>query len=197
VGGVKAYIGTVQQRKNGKTDMRLETIPQSDGVKVVIGTRTWVGEDWIHVDIDEFPLWDPVAKRRMPVDVVCDAENLQIADNFADLVFSSEAIEHFSWRKTGDVIKEWARILKPGGTMVIEAPDFAAACAQLLATETLENHLAMQQIFFAEQLNPYDIHFAGITHLTLPHFFEQAGLEVVDVKRGSDWGWLRCEGVKL
>lgn len=175
--------------------MRLETVPQSDGIKVVIGTRTWIDETWVHVDINPAHLTDSKGKRH-PVDIVCDAHKLQLPNDYANLVFSSEAIEHFSWRETSDIIKEWARILKPGGTMVIEAPDFCAAAKQLLTTDTLKNHLAMQQIFFAEQLNPHDFHYAGITHLTLPHFFEQAGLQAVDVKRGSEWGWLRVEGIK-
>lgn len=171
-------------------------VPESRGVNVIIGTRTWVGSDWVHVDIDKRPLFDPVGKRYMPVDVVCDALSVQLPDGFADQVFSSEAIEHISWRKTGDAIREWARLLKPGGTLIVEAPDFEAACNQLLSTGTLECDLAMQQIFFAEQGNPYDIHYAGLTHRTLPHFFELAGLSVLDVKRGSEWGWLHVRGVK-
>jgi hypothetical protein len=55
----------------------------------------------------------------------------------------------------------------------------------------------MQQIFFAEQLNEFDFHYAGITHRTLPYFMENVGFEVVDIKRGDEFGWLRVEGRKL
>lgn len=164
--------------------------------KVVIGTRHYLGPDWFHVDADTSPLYDDATKIHHPVDLVCDATKVPLPDDSFDHLYSSEAIEHFSWRTTDNVIAEWARLLRPGGSMRVEAPDFCAAAQQLLATESLENHLAMQQIFFAEQLNQYDYHFAGLTHLTLPHFFEEAGLEVIDVRRGYECGWLRVDGVK-
>lgn len=163
---------------------------------VIIGTRTYVSPSWVHVDIDSTPLYFPKDGSLRPVDIVCDAENLTLPDNYADVVFSSEAIEHFSWRKTKAVIKEWARIVKPGGVLVVDAPDFVLAANQILQGDSLETDLAMQQIFFAEQLNQYDIHLAGITHRTLSYFMEEAGLTIEDVQRGSDYGWLHIVGRK-
>lgn len=176
--------------------MRLETIPKGDGIKVVVGTRTFLGTDWLHCDIDPRPLHDPKTGKKYPVDIICDARKINLPDNYADIVYNSECLEHFPWRATGDVVKEWARIVKPGGILVIECPDFIAACQQVIDWDCLEGDLRMQQIFFAEQLNEFDFHYAGITHRTLPHFMEEAGLTVMDVKRGPDWGWLRVEGKK-
>ena len=70
--------------------MRLETIPQGEGVKVVIGTRTFLGDDWTHVDIDPRPLMGPDGPK--PVDVVCDARNIKLPDNCADIVYTSECL---------------------------------------------------------------------------------------------------------
>jgi ubiquinone/menaquinone biosynthesis C-methylase UbiE len=163
--------------------------------KVNIGTRHWIGPDWFHIDIDVTPLVGPDGSLH-PVDLVCDATKIPLPDGCADHIHSSEALEHFSWRRTGDVVKEWARLLAPGGTMRIEVPDGCAAAQQLLATETVENHIAMQQILLAEQSSPYDIHLALLTHLTLPHFVQASGLTVTNLERGFDCGWLRCDGVK-
>lgn len=162
---------------------------------VVVGTRHWLGEAWHHIDIDPTPLADHQG-RLHPVDTVCDAAAIPLPDASFTHLFSSECIEHFSWRRTGAVIKEWARLLAPGGTMRVETPDFGAAAAQLLSQDTLEHHLAMQQIFYAEQLNAYDYHYAGLTHLTLPHFFTLAGVAVTEVARGPECGWLRVDGEK-
>jgi predicted SAM-dependent methyltransferase len=177
--------------------MRLETIPQGDGIKVVIGTRTWLGPDWIHVDIDPRPLVDPKTNERHPVDVVSDARKLNLPDNYADIVFNSECLEHFPWKETQDVVREWGRIVKQDGRLVIEVPDFILAANQIVQWDCLEGDLRMQQIFFAEQLNEFDFHYAGITHRTLPYFMENVGFEVVDIKRGDEFGWLRVEGRKL
>lgn len=175
--------------------MRLETIPQGDGIKVVIGTRTWL-EGWVHIDIDPRPLVDPLTGNRHTVDVVCDARNIDLPDGYADIVYNSECLEHFPWKETQDVVREWGRIVKPGGQLVIEVPDFILAAKQIVEWDCLEGDLRMQQIFFAEQLNEFDFHFAGITHRTLPHFMENVGFEVVDIKRGDEFGWLRVTGVK-
>lgn len=165
-------------------------------MKLVIGTRTWLGEEYTHIDIDSTSLWDPVSKTRKPVDLVCDARKIDLPDGCAEYVFSTEAIEHFPYKETQSVITEWARLVAPGGTMRVEAPDFLLAAKQILEWDCLEGDLRMQQIFFAEQLNPYDFHYAGLTHRTLPHYFEQAGLEVTGVWRGNEVGWLRVDGRK-
>jgi SAM-dependent methyltransferase len=176
--------------------MRLETIPQGDGIKVVIGTRTYLGPDWIHVDIDPTPLYDHVNKRQVPVDVVCDARKLNMPDNYADIVYNSECLEHFPWKEYQSVLAEWCRIVKPGGMIRIEVPDFLLACNQIINWDSLEGDRRMQQIFFAEQLNSFDFHFVGLTHRMLQDDFERMGFEILDIKRGDDWGWLKVDARK-
>jgi nucleoside-triphosphatase THEP1 len=51
-------------------------------------------------------------------------------------------------------------------------------------------------IKFAEQLNPFDFHFVGLTHRMLQDDFERMGFEVIDVKRGNEWGWLKVDAIK-
>lgn len=176
--------------------MRLDTIPQGEGVKVVIGTRTYLGPDWLHVDIDPTPLYDHKNHRYVPVNIVSDARKINLPDNFADIVYTSECLEHFRWREYKDVLSEWCRILKPGGMIRVEVPDFLLACQQMLTMNSLEGDRAMQQIFFAEQLNPFDFHFVGLTHRMLVDDFESMNFDVIDVKRGDEWGWLKVDAIK-
>jgi predicted SAM-dependent methyltransferase len=176
--------------------MRLDKLPQSEGIKVVIGTRTYLGPDWIHVDADSFKLHNPLDGTWHDVDLVCDARSIPLPDNYADLVFSSECLEHFPWKEYRQALAEWCRILKPGGMMRIEVPDFLAACRQILETDSLEGDRAMQQIFFAEQMNQYDFHYCGLTHRMLIDDFESLGFEVKDVLEGSSWGWLKVDAEK-
>lgn len=175
--------------------MRLETIPKGSGIKVVIGTRTYLGPDWTHVDIDPFPLHS-VNNTWHPVDIVCDARKIPLQDNYADVVFSSECLEHFPWREYPKALQEWCRILKPGGMIRIEVPDFLGACRQILTMDSLEGDRAMQQIFFAEQLNPNDFHFVGLTSRMLVDDFEKLGLNIIDVKSAVEWGWLKVDASK-
>lgn len=176
--------------------MRLETVPRGPGINVVIGTRTWLGPDYIHVDIDPRPLVDPKTMERHPVDVVSDARKLELPDNYADIVFNSECLEHFPYKETRAVLGEWCRIVKPGGMIRVEVPDFLLACKQILEWDCLEGDRAMQQIFFAEQLNEFDFHYTGLTPRMLTDDFEALGFEVEDIKRGDDWGWLKVDARK-
>jgi FkbM family methyltransferase len=48
-----------------------------------------------------------------------------IADNAVDEIRASHCLEHFSHREVPAVLKEWVRVLKPGGLLRIAVPDFA------------------------------------------------------------------------
>ena len=78
----------------------------------------------------------------------------------------------------------------------IEVPDFLLACNQILAMDSLDGDRRMQQIFFAEQLNPFDFHFVGLTHRMLEDDFKNMGFEILDIKRGDEWGWLKVDARK-
>ncbi len=160
---------------------------------VVIGTRHHFGTGWVHVDGDSTPLYSDDDRQLHPVDVVADARKIPLPDDYAGFVFSSEAIEHFPWAQTTDVLREWARLVRPGGTIRIEAPDFLAAAQQILVTDTLECDQAMNQIFYGGQSSRFDYHQSLHTPRTLTAQFEGLGFTVVNVQRGFECGWLRVD----
>lgn len=45
-------------------------------------------------------------------------------DKSVDTIYASNILEHFSHRKTKDVLSEWCRVLKVGGKAYISVPDF-------------------------------------------------------------------------
>lgn len=148
------------------------------------------------MDIDRTPLISDDGLRHIP-EIVGDATKVPLPNQSCEQVFSSECLEHFSWHVVPNVVKEWARLIQPGGVLHIEVPDFVAACNQLISLDSLEGDLAMQQIIFGGQVNEFDCHYAGITHRTLPKFVEDAGLKVTDLGRGWERGWLIVEGTRV
>jgi len=70
------------------------------------------------------------------VDYVCDAAKpLPFKDSTFDLIYASHVLEHISWYETEKVLKEWVRILKPGGQLEVWVPDGLKICQTLLKAE--------------------------------------------------------------
>lgn len=65
-------------------------------------------------------------------DVQCDIRKLIFEDDSADEILSVHVIEHFYRWEVDALLKEWIRVLKPGGLMVLETPNLETACRELL-----------------------------------------------------------------
>ena len=55
-----------------------------------------------------------------------------IADASVDAVRASHVLEHFASGEIADVLAEWVRVLRPGGTLSIAVPDFAKVAQRYL-----------------------------------------------------------------
>ena len=55
-------------------------------------------------------------------DLECDVRKLELPDDHADTAYAIHILEHFYRWETEDVLKEWKRVLKPGGKLVVELP---------------------------------------------------------------------------
>lgn len=56
---------------------------------------------------------------RPPATYVRDCRNTKLPSKSFDLVYSSHCIEHIEWFDVEPTIREWVRILKPGGTLEV------------------------------------------------------------------------------
>ena len=81
---------------------------------------------YVNVDVVE-------ARAGMKPDVICDLHDLAPFDDAsADEILSVHVVEHF-WRwEVRDVLREWVRVLKPGGRMIVECPNIRSACETFL-----------------------------------------------------------------
>ena len=58
------------------------------------------------------------------VDYVVDASGkLPFPEPTFDLIYASHVLEHIPWYQVQDVLKEWVRLLKPGGQIEVWVPD--------------------------------------------------------------------------
>lgn len=94
-----------------------ERIAKADG-KIILnlgcGDKLWSGA--INCDIET----NYSGKRP---DVVCDiSKRLPFDDDYADEVHAIHVLEHFYFPEVEGVLREWTRVLKPGGWLCIEVP---------------------------------------------------------------------------
>lgn len=77
-------------------------------------------EDYINVDL--------YAPEDAKCDVRFDVQKLPYDDNTVDEIKAFHIIEHFHFFEVQEVLKEWHRVLKPGGKLYLETPDFLETC---------------------------------------------------------------------
>jgi len=71
------------------------------------------------------------------VDYVRDAaKNLPFDDNTFAVIYAGHVLEHIPWYQTVDAVKEWVRVLRPGGCLEIWVPDGLKICMTLVDYES-------------------------------------------------------------
>ena len=97
----------------------------------------------------------PTEKAR--IDTKFDVSKIPYPDNSIDGLRALHILEHFSFNEGQKVLEEWYRVLKPGGKLILEVPDFLAACRDFVNGND-ETRLNLYGHFFAFPDLPGQIH---------------------------------------
>ena len=123
---------------------------------------------WVNVDAYE--------RGRVSPDIIADVRDLGIFnDAEADVVMAIHVIEHFYRWEVAEVLKEWIRILRPGGLLILECPNIVKAALFLLNGKP--DQLSLWP-FFGDpgHKDPAMCHRWGYTPSTLSALLSDAGL---------------------
>ena len=115
-------------------------------VKLHLGCGPKHFDDYTNVD-----LWITEA-----TDVICHIGKLPWPDESVLVIETHHVIEHISHRKIEDTLREWHRVLLPGGQLIIETPHFDLTLREYLAGKE-ERLLSI----FGRQRREGDAHFYG------------------------------------
>lgn len=104
-------------------------------------------------------------------------------------MYASNILEHFSLQKTVDVLKEWQRVLRPGGKLYVSVPDFDAAVKlyQKIGLATWINYHLM-----GDQKHELNYHYSLFTFASLAKSLIDAGFS--DVNRHTFFDFALKDG---
>lgn len=149
----------------------------AQGARLNLGCGDKILPDYVNVDVA------PTRAGKAP-DVLCDLRNLApFETGSCDEVLAVHVVEHF-WRwEVVDVLREWVRVLRPGGRMVLECPNLLTACEELLrdpvagARTGAEGQRTMW-VFYGDPAwqDPLMCHRWNYTPQSLREVMEEAGL---------------------
>ena len=125
-------------------------------IKIHVGCGGMRWQDYINVDLHPYSLSVHDRSRSGCVaDVYADMRSLGLADNSIDEVFTSHTIDHFNRWVALDMLTDWYRMFKPGGTLIIEVADFVRCILWLFHPLKKKRKLALDQ-FYGNQWDKID-----------------------------------------
>lgn len=129
-------------------------------VKLHLGCGPEKRAGWINVD----------TQAAVKPDIVSSVVSLPMfPDASADVIEACHLFEHLAYHEAKRALREWARILKPGGELYLELPDFDA-CVRILGRHTDDQG--------------YDVGLIGI--FGWPPAIEKEGVPQI-----HKWGWTK------
>lgn len=187
------------QSMNAKTILHVGPGHRNNGAKLPVAFQN---NDWQEVRLDIDPANEP--------DIVGSMLDMAaVPDASVDAIYSAHNIEHVYAHEVPVVLKEFLRVLKPDGFLVVTCPDLQTVC-QLVAEDKLGDALYQSQ---AGPITPLDIlyghggalaaghhymaHKCGFTIQTLTQALHTAGFASSAGKRrakGYDLWVVACKG---
>lgn len=170
---------------HAKTILHVGPGHRNNGAKL---PAAFQGSDWQELRLDIDPANEP--------DIVGSMLDMAaVADASVDAIYSAHNIEHVYAHEVPQVLKEFLRVLKPEGFLVVTCPDLQTVC-QLVAEDKLNDAAYTSQ---AGVITPLDIlyghgaalaaghhymaHKTGFTLKTLTQALHAAGFQAVGGKR--------------
>ncbi len=139
----------------------------SDKTAVDIGCgpihRTIEGITPIRVDIRE----------DVQPDYRADVRDLPFGDESFDIVFSSHVLEHFNRAEWKLVLKEWLRLVKPDGKIILNLPNIAWAAHMIAVEHIIDDNVL--NVLYGQQSYAQDFHYNGLTPERVSEALEENG----------------------
>jgi len=126
------------------------------------------------------PGWEVLDANPGPhVDHVCNASDLcAFANESFEQIYASHVVEHFDYRDQLTLtLKEWHRVLVPGGTLCVSVPDLDILARLMTDRErlTMPDRFMVMRMIFGGHTDRYAYHLVGLNEEFLTGFLHAAG----------------------
>jgi predicted SAM-dependent methyltransferase len=121
-------------------------------------------------------------RKTKATDLVCNILKIPYPENTVDTIEIYHVIEHLPRHEFPKALKEWFRVMSPGGQLIIEYPDFDQAVKDYL--EGNENRI---DNIFGLQRFPGDTHLFGYNFKRLKKLLKQAGFTNIKNEVPTDY----------
>lgn len=138
--------------------------------KLNIGSGSNVIKNAINVDI----------KRLKGINIQADARFLPFKSEIFETLYCFDLIEHLKREDLERTLKDWHRVLKPNGLLIIKTPNLKAIC-QLFLQNIFDSYEASRRIFG----NEYD-HCLLFDSQSLKNLLEKYRFQVVNIQERTD-----------
>jgi predicted SAM-dependent methyltransferase len=136
---------------------------------------------------------EPVIPGFTPIDARLghDALALPYGDNTVEEVYASHVLEHIPHRDRMKALREWHRVLKPGGRIRVAVPDFAYIVE---AYQQGRYDIPIEGYVCGAQTYPENFHLSIYDYDSLSYWLDQAGFVGIDrfAPEYADCSRLQC-----
>lgn len=138
---------------------------------------------YFHIDIQPYP----------HVDLVADISSLPtIESGSVDLIYACHVLEHFGRHEYTIPLKEWARVLRPGGILQLAVPDFRAIAQWYLTDPRSGGIQEVIGLCSGGQRDEYDVHKMIFDEESLADTLLEVGFS--SVRR---WDWRKTDHAEI
>lgn len=127
---------------------------------------------------DEFPEFELVRvdiRDDVNPDYRCSVDNLPFDNESFDLAFSSHVLEHFPRNKWKDTLKEWCRIVKRDGEILLVLPNVEWAVKNFDPKNP-----DVMNVLYGQQSYPEDFHYNGLTPTTVKEALTEFNFNIIE-----------------
>lgn len=123
-------------------------------------------------------------------DLVADIRTLpMLPSGLYEEILAQDCLEHLSRCDTESTLKEWGRLLKPGGILKLRTTSLIDLLELFKAEayQTVDLQQKLVQCLFGTQAYEGDWHFTGFTKVLLTHYLQVAGFGKMEFQLVDGW----------